>query len=97
MLMFIGKLSVALLSMFWSGYVLSILWGWFVVPFLFLPALPVTYAIGLRLIVLSFARVKAKDVDDNDKVEDAYVKSIGVAVFLPAYCLFFGWIITLFI
>lgn len=97
MLKFIGKLSVAILSTLWSGYVLSILWGWFIVPFFLLPALPVAYAIGLRLIALSFARVSAKDVDDNDGIEDVYMKALGIAVTLPAYCLFLGWVVTLFI
>ena len=97
MLKFMGKLSVALLSMAWSGYVLSILWGWFIVPFFLLPSLPIAYAIGLRLIALSFARVSAKDVDNNDEVKDSYMKTVVIAVLLPAYCLFFGWVVTLFI
>ena len=50
---FAGLCAFVLVSFFgaiWSGYVLSVLWGWFVVPTFAAPSLNVPTAIGLALV-----------------------------------------------
>lgn len=54
----LGKLAVAILNMAYSigctilsGYVLSVLWGWFIVPTFGLPLLTIPVAIGVMLVV----------------------------------------------
>lgn len=51
----LGVLAAFCLTIFlgsvWSGYVLTILWGWFIVPVFHLPALLLVPAMGLGLVV----------------------------------------------
>lgn len=44
-----GAVAVVAVCAIWSGYVLSILWAWFLVPF-GLPEIGVAHAIGIVLI-----------------------------------------------
>lgn len=44
-------LASSIIGWLYSGFVLSVLWGWFVVPVFHLPALTIPVAIGLGLIV----------------------------------------------
>lgn len=78
-------------SAVWRGYVLSILWGWFMVPAFGLPALTVPLAIGLSLVVgfLTAHRLK-KDKDFE------WGWAIGNMIFAPAMVLLIGWIVTRF-
>lgn len=86
--------GVALLigaSAMWRGYVLSILWAWFIVPTFGLPALSIPFAIGLALVVgfLTASNAKKKDFE--------WLNAIGVLVLGPAMTLLMGWIVTRFI
>lgn len=73
----------------WHGWVFSQLWLWFVVPTFGLPALPVTQAIGIMLLIfLSTATVPATTPDSR------YLsRSISNAVFLPLASWGFGWVL----
>lgn len=46
-----AMLGLAALYAIWGGYVLTCLWGWFVVPTFALPPLTLAQAIGVSLIV----------------------------------------------
>lgn len=46
-----GVVVVNTIAIIWSGYVLMLLWGWFVVPLFALPALGLINAIGIMTIV----------------------------------------------
>jgi len=98
---FIGYSVVAItaivLSVIFSGYVLSILWSWFVSPVFGLVELSISEAIGVALVV-SFL---AKDYPEEDKKEEKSFNEIMgrlfiTTIFRPAFALFAGWIITLF-
>ena len=73
----IAGLLVAVPITIWRGYVLSVLWAWFIVPLFGLPALSIPLAIGLMVIV-SMARGDyaesfdkgAKDAKEKKKDED---------------------------
>jgi hypothetical protein len=47
----IGGLLAAVAGIAWSGFVLTILWGWFVVPLFGPPGLTIPAALGLALVV----------------------------------------------
>lgn len=76
------------------GFVLSVLWSWFMVPTFGLPTLGITASIGLCL-VIGFIVVPL--VSDNHKSEKKnWVEVLLESVFSPLLVLFVGWIIHCF-
>ncbi len=49
-LLFLGVLAIIVPLSIWKGFVLSILWGWFLVP-LGVPAIGTAHAIGIAVLV----------------------------------------------
>lgn len=47
----VGVVALLILSSVLNGWVLSILWGWFLVPTLKLPPLTVVQAIGIAMVI----------------------------------------------
>lgn len=86
------------LSYILSGWGLTILWGWFIVPKFELEALSIPQAIGFML-VIAFV-TKSKPIGDEDEDEDfevtwnllwQYFTNILVNTFWP---LMIGWIVV---
>lgn len=83
----LGGFAVLLLSFVWvaawSGFTLSVLWGWFVVPMFGLPALSVAQAYGIALVVRA-----AKGLDTRtEKNPDSFGAALGKAfVLAPIAC-----------
>lgn len=79
------------LSAIWSGYVLTVLWDWFVVQTFRLPHLSLPAAIGIAIVVryLTWQPVESPD----DDFAEAMIKGAGTALLLPAFMLLFGWIV----
>ena len=92
----------ALIIIFWAitiiafaailrGYVLSVLWSWFVIPTFSLPPLSIPVAIGIGLI-LAFTThqtsIKKEDKSAGERFADAIIN--------PLMLLLIGWIVTLF-
>lgn len=78
----------------WRGYVLSVLWGWFIVPTFNAPALSLAMAIGVAIVVGMFtASIPTKKKDEEDKALSNYFVNGFIA---PALSLLFGYIVTLF-
>jgi hypothetical protein len=75
----------------WSGYVLSILWGWFVLPiFTGAPSLSVAPAIGLTIVVGCLTHLTHQRRDkENPNFKDE-VLHLALA---PAIALSIGWIV----
>lgn len=69
------------------GWVLSVVWGWFVAPLFALPELKFTPAIGL-MIVVDF--LKPKELGDSDR-SVAYMIGLGISNCILT--LGIGWII----
>ena len=90
----IGALVLIPVTSILNGWVLTKLWGWFVVPVFGLPALSIAPAIGLSIIVgyLTIHANKSNDSSSNDGVGLALFKAIST----PLLYLFFGWIVSLF-
>ena len=89
-------LLIAITSIY-RGYVLTKLWGWFVVPTFELPQLIIPAAIGLSLIMGYLTHQTSSA--DNDSVKS---KSLGYVVLaatlkaalLPSMSWLMGWIVS---
>ena len=74
----------------WRGYVLSVMWGWFVTPFGADP-IGVAHAIGLSAALAMLTKSGAKSDPDN-----SFGYILGMMVFYPLLVLGFGAIIHAF-
>lgn len=84
------------LSMIWNGFVLTILWGWFIVPvFAGAPELGLVPAIGVGGVVRYLTAHKATS-DSGKSAWENFGESIAFAAFYPALTLFLGWIVHMF-
>jgi|WetSurSiteA1Bulk_404760.scaffolds.fasta_scaffold00214_26 hypothetical protein len=73
----------------YQAWVLTILWGWFIVSTFHLPELSIPAAIGLTLIIGMFKTYKTS----KEKVE---LSDAIAALLVPLIILFFGWLVHLF-
>lgn len=77
----------------WSGFVLSILWGWFIVPAFHLPQISIPLAIGISLVVgMLTYQVSAQEPDKTYRK-----RSVTVAIVYPLLLLIFAAIVRAFI
>ena len=80
------------LSSILRGFVLSKLWGWFIVPLFGLPSLSISFAIGLCLVVGMFQShpsYKDHEIETSTALLQGFVS--------PFIVLFIGWIVTMFL
>ena len=80
----------------WKGYVLSILWKWFIVAFFGLPALTIPMAIGLTLIASFLTAQYYHNTDDRDPWSKLGT-AVGHEFFYPLVVLGIGWIVLQFL
>ncbi len=81
-------LLAALMCVPLAGWVITKLWGWYVVPF-GIPQISVAHAIGIDLL-MSYLTMH------YTKSERSIVERIIISVGTPLMFLLFGWIISLF-
>ncbi len=93
----VSFIATLVLSSLWSGYVLSKLWLWFMVPAFGLPVLAVGYAIGLALVVNYLTNHAPVDTKKDEDAIENLLKAIGIGILRPAIALMFGKIVTLFL
>lgn len=77
----------------WSGYVLTILWGWFVVPTFGMPALQLAPAIGLAMVVSYLTHQYMPKVTNEGSSFDQMGHAFGHIALKPAMALLVGWIV----
>ena len=80
------------LSILWSGYVLTVLWGWFVVPTFAVAALSIPAAAGLSMVIRFASNWGAAEKGDRGPIGDVGY-SIWKSTFIPAWMLFWGWVV----
>jgi hypothetical protein len=87
---------VLLISTLWGGWVLSVVWNWFMPQIFGLPTLTLIQAIAASLIIgwLAKARVPP-DTKEKDALK-ALVEAYTRAFMEPAWVLAFAWIIQHF-
>ena len=93
LLLFVGVFLTLILSVTWSGYILSILWSWFMVPIFGLPVLSVPAAIGVTIVFGYFIR----GVSMATAKKDEFTETIVTAFLTPLVFLFMGWIVKSFL
>lgn len=97
----LGLLTIVIVSVIVSvlmnGWVLSILWGWFISPLFGLPPLSVASAIGLALIFGMFMRTDNLNEDKTKNLGEMIVFLVAQAVLSPLFTLFVGWIVKQYI
>lgn len=91
----LGFLVTLVLGSIFHGYVLSVLWGWFVVPTFGVPTLGLVSAIGLSLVV-SYLTHQVPASRDTEADGERMVQDLLFAILMSAFALAFGWIIHLF-
>ena len=77
-----------------NGWVLSMLWGWFMVPTLGLPVLSLAPAIGIAL-VISYLTHQTIDCESKKKELEEKVAYAALVILRPFFVLFFGWVVHL--
>jgi hypothetical protein len=77
-----------------NGYVLSALWGWFMVPALHLPPLSVPYAIGVCLVAGFLTNHRNGKEAERDV---PWWQPMLMVVLKPGLALLFGWTVKAFI
>lgn len=90
----VGLLSFAVIAVILRAWVLTVLWGWFLVP-VGVFELSITTAIGVSIIVNLFTQHLAKDSSD-EKGKPGMINGMIQAVFGPLIALLLGWIVTWF-
>ena len=82
-----------------SGLVLSILWGWFMVPLFEVPEISILEAIGITLVVHLFMRRLATktDIDAESEISTTKIgKALARSFIVPLITLLTGWIVLQF-
>lgn len=83
---------VVFLASIWSGYALSILWGWFIVSAFHLPVLSIPEAIGVAMIV-NYMTYHGTPTDKEKSFADQIIGGVAMGIARPALALFSGWIV----
>lgn len=89
----LGVIATFCISSIWSGYVMTVLWSWFIVPVFALPMLGLAQAIGVKLLCnMILAKVPSNDKSDGD-----FARVVGYAVLVPLLALTIGWVVKQFV
>ena len=90
-----AMLGLIALGAMWSGYVLTILWGWFVVPTFGMPPLALVPAIGLAVVVgyLTHQYTPKAAKPEGDGKWDETGRVTAHMLLRPAFTLLMGWVV----
>lgn len=83
---------ITILGAILNGFVISILWGWFMVPIFHLPELSIIPATGISLVVSWF--VSHSEINKGHETD--YKKAGTALIIKPIIYLFIGYIINIF-
>ena len=94
MMKFIFLMILSCFGIVFTGYVLTCLWQWFLIPAFAVPALSLKTACGMSIIVSLLASqfIRNYAEDEKDELEVAVAGYIYMFL-LPAACWVFGWLI----
>ena len=92
----VGVIALAALASIWKGYVLTVLWAWFVVPIFGLPVLSLAPAIGISLMVSFLTHQSDATTAKEGTPTDRFAKSVSHALIAPAVVLGIGWVVNQF-
>jgi hypothetical protein len=90
---FIAIMGGAILAQMWSGYVLSIIWVWLIIPtFPLMPVLSIPAAIGLCMIA-AFLTHQIPAVKDNRDGAELAGQLFGYWFLVPLFSLGIAWVL----
>jgi hypothetical protein len=92
----VGVLGLLAISAMWKGYVLTVLWGWFVVPTFGLPVLALAQAIGMSLVVSFLTHQSDATKEQKGSWSQRFAKSVAYALLMPALVLGIGAVVRQF-
>lgn len=93
-------LFIAVFGSLFSGFVLTILWAWFIVPAFHVVQITIPQAIGISLVVGMLAPRASSSSDDKEKKKDpvdSLVTSFFVVLLAPLIALGVGAIVHAFV
>ena len=93
----LGFFALLIAGTILRGFMLSVMWGWFVVPLFHLPVLSIPYAIGLAVTASLFAGTKSSKTDDKKKTADKIAEWIAQIILGPFLVLGVAWIVKQFL
>jgi len=91
-----GVLVLLAISAIWKGYVLTVLWGWFVVPTFGLPALSLAPAIGMSMVVSFLTHQSDATKEQEGSSSERLAKAVAHALLVPALVLGIGAVVRHF-
>jgi hypothetical protein len=84
---FFGGAAIVLEAL-WSGFVLSVMWKWFIAGAFGLPQIGVAQAIGVSLVVGMLTHQRPRGDGDDD-----FGEAIAYGLLAPLVVLVAGWIV----
>jgi hypothetical protein len=87
--------ALVALMVIWQGYVLAILWGWFMVPAFGLTPLSVPMAIGVSMVASSFTGKKRSYNEMTDPKKNW--QNMVFPFLSPAFALGVGWVVKQYV
>jgi hypothetical protein len=89
----IGFVAFMFISSTWYGYVLSIIWGWFIAPTFGIAYLSVPLAIGISSAVRLVTWQHDNEEQDKKPFNERMAAIMLRALVVPSATLFFCWIV----
>ena len=87
----VGLCALIAICMAWRGFIVTKLWGWFVVAHFGARPLPLATAVGLSLLAGMFTVTTRGSKDDREGITfDDIVRALGY----PAVVLLIGWAVV---
>jgi hypothetical protein len=96
----VAIIGVFVLGPIWSGYVLSILWGWFIVQIFHVPQISIPLAIGIAMTIRMLTNQGSSDSNSKKRDEglsDAFIQALGFSFLYPLLVLAMGAIVHAFV
>jgi hypothetical protein len=95
-LLFIVGLLITIPAIIYSGFAMTVVWGWFVTPALGLavPSIPMMLGLSSLVHYMSYQFIDFKNEKD---AEDQLISAIAVSLSRPSILLIFGYIYHSFV
>lgn len=84
-------LLALVLCTLWKGYVVSVMWGWFIVPLFGVPPLAISHAVGVSFLVSILTLYQVND-EKGKLMSERLIASIFFSATYPLLVLIAGWI-----
>jgi hypothetical protein len=93
----VGKITIMILMIvlgsIYSGWILSIIWSWFMVPVFGLPSLSIAAGIGIKITVMSLVNPRKIEQTKDREFAEILADSFSQSFIGPTVVLFIAWIV----